>query len=502
MSKWLVPTQKGSELVSSPVRSPTVVRFEGVPPGSVEAEHLYKQFQPQISHFHRSQAQKYSLSTVENYRAHGVYPGLKMTYTNLHGQEMINIQVAAEIVEQVRAEISDYWDCAVIDIHVPGQTTWCNFAAFMVAPVLEQLTPTSGALGEHVNGVAYDSELWRVQDPLVAYPDGGDYAGDPVDNSSRLLATVTNATEQISSLRLDLRPLRGLSMVTVDIYGLAGSTEVLISHTLTGSELAAEIPFRVTGITLPTVNYAGYGPVRFYRLWLKDEVYELFPEVKAHGDAYGYYDWSDPVARNPYLMDGAVSYTSTFHNPGWSDTDPVVLTSAASQNFAPGNIENVATYWEGPHFRTKTSKYWKWFPGNDFGNWRYTPIADTSNPPNGATTYESSAGDWTQYYVPVYTDEWETQWLPQLATVRAAVFKGVPADAWSEGLGANASYRKWENSKHYPARWGTAQLAENVVIPAQAVASDTSVFNHFGLSKVGTITVDLVRGGISFKAAQ
>lgn len=503
--RWLVPTQKGSEVGTPAMRAPTAVRIAGVRLGSPEAHRLLGIFRPQISHFHRTQNQKYSLSLAENYRAHGVYPGLKMTYTNLQGHETLNIQISPEIVKRVQEEVAEYWDCAVIDVHVPGQTTLCEFAAFMVVPVLERLTPTTGEAGEYIKGVAYDGEFWGVQDPPLAYPDGGDYAGDPVDNTNRLLATVTvGVNEQVSSLRVDLRPFRGLTAVVVDIYGRADFTQVLISRTLVGSTLVAEIPFRVTGISAPTVNYAGYGPVRYYRIGLRAYAKSLFPELAAHESTHGYYDWSDSVARAPYLLDGADSGDLTWF-PGSSawNGDPVVFTSAASSNFSPGNIENAQTYWGGTIKKTETSKYWKWYPGTDFGQWRFNPMTSTSPPPDAHPTnntlYSWAAGDWTQFWTPDYSEVWENQYLPQLTTVRGAIFKGVPADTWSERQGAWVTYRQWENREHYPARWTTAKLADNVAVQSYDPPTDLSAFNHYGLAKLGRLTIDLVHGGISFK---
>jgi hypothetical protein len=102
VSKWQQPTQKGTELFPR-ATPPPAVRFKGVPPGP-DTERLRRALAPQINHFHRAQAQKYSLSTVENYRAHETYPGLKMTYTNLQGQETINIEVDTSILESVKQE--------------------------------------------------------------------------------------------------------------------------------------------------------------------------------------------------------------------------------------------------------------------------------------------------------------------------------------------------------------------------------------------------------------
>jgi hypothetical protein len=213
VSKWQPPTQKGTELFPD-VKGPTVIRVRGVEPGSDQAQRIVGKFASQIGHFHRSQMQKYSLSTIENYRAHGAYPGLKMTYTNLQGQETIYIDVTGEVGDEQQEKPRRLPDWALVQFDFPHHEELVSTEMYAVIRNTEFDTKQLGT------GTAEASE-WYKPFARVAY------AGTASDKDSGD-AALTETTDTLKmSLLLDLRPYHSsprASGVVVDVYAAAIQT--------------------------------------------------------------------------------------------------------------------------------------------------------------------------------------------------------------------------------------------------------------------------------------
>lgn len=125
MSRFRLPTQKGTELFPATTRLPVMVRFQGVPPGSPLARALYEQLRGKIDRFYDRQAQNYSLSVVEVSAKLAKIDGVTMRYTALQGVERIDVTVPVELIEKVIKELEpeperkgDYLPWVVVDVRV------------------------------------------------------------------------------------------------------------------------------------------------------------------------------------------------------------------------------------------------------------------------------------------------------------------------------------------------------------------------------------------------
>jgi len=102
VSKFQLPTQKGTELWPQVMRPMVMVRFRGVPPGTAVARELLNMLQGKINQFYTAQAQNYALSPMA-FAGKGVdYGDLRMAYTNNFGTEIIYVQVSSAVLEEAK----------------------------------------------------------------------------------------------------------------------------------------------------------------------------------------------------------------------------------------------------------------------------------------------------------------------------------------------------------------------------------------------------------------
>lgn len=491
MSNYLPPIRKGSEVLTGYMHPPTKVVFQGVPPGSSAPHELYKAFAPQINHFHRSQAQKYSLSPIENYRAYGVYLGLRMTYTNLHGQETIHIEVETQGGQPVVVP-SDYWDFADIEILVEGvpqvQSSfgWAGgiFAAYITSPnVSGDITVDTF----NARGVA--STIQQSQDTLIMFAD------DPFGPSIPQLAQVDDGLYG-ASLRVDLRPFRGLSAVTIDLYGYM--SPYFSDGPIVGRTAAAMVG-----------RHGTFGSPDILRIYTDhDRVIALYPELDAVWGANWYqYTPSDPGWAT-HLNDGGYGYDYTWtvaSTPGnwFGGANP-----NGERPFFGHTIETVPiAYFDGTTLASiEYSNYWEWIDLTPPTGPEARTDSIPEPPPgfNGVNPYTVSFY-WTDnytYYEPTYGDG-GTFYPNYPAEVRGALFKGNPMTGRSLHYNDNnnASYRRWESQAAYPNRWGTGKLGDVSLISQDTDVDHYYLLYHYGMPKLGTVTIDLIHGGMSFKAA-
>lgn len=243
MSKDQLPTQKGTTLFPQVTKALTKVRFHGVPPGSQEAQQLVQRYAAQINHFHRAQAQKYALSTVENYRAHGTYPGLKMTYTNLQGQEIIDIRVET-VLPQVEGQAKQETppDFCVVDLVVENSINVYSEIYFKLVQPEPDVYPYEYSDGNFDPDWDYSNQAeFPLMEATVAWS-----ATSNVDFADR-----------IHSLMVDFRRLPKFGRVVVDLYGRATPDEYpIIGQEFAGWERVNE---QLVTVGTFTVDYTAYG---------------------------------------------------------------------------------------------------------------------------------------------------------------------------------------------------------------------------------------------------
>ena len=96
VSKFWLPTQKGTELFPEVTRVPTrlrvIVNGEAAP--QAVASQVANDYAAELSRFHYAQAQQYSLSLIESYKAQAeIAPGVIAIYNNQQGVEYLTLQV-------------------------------------------------------------------------------------------------------------------------------------------------------------------------------------------------------------------------------------------------------------------------------------------------------------------------------------------------------------------------------------------------------------------------
>ncbi len=474
MSKFLLPTSKGTTLSPGVMQAPTKLRFEGVPPGSELARALYRIYAPQINGFHRQQAQKYSLSLVENYRAHGQAPGLKMTYTNLQGQETLDVRVEADAVEQVlrrKARTPPEW--VVVDLEVLTETG--EFAAFLTIPRLAEIT---AADVYPFPGVARDIYPGGLLTDIIGYAPQVDLLGSIADTTDR----------QIASLRVDLRPFRDLPIVSVDLYGY------LNQRFDSGPVWNGADPF----LSYTGIDYGGYagGPLPTDLsdfVWLSpNQIFDpaqflaYFPETA--GQTYL------PYSGGGFTEVGGMTFTNTWSGSGWSD--PATEPSVTHPLFLPfGDSEQ--TYYATGELRSFHRR--SWVRNGTGGTTDPDQVEDPSNPSNPGT-YQFTVRDAIHYFGPLFTIGSIPIGGDVDGTLSAALFPGASGWRGAEHYNDLDYYYLWELEARFPERFGTFRIGTTPLHIVEPAPSDT-MLNHFGMPFIGRVDIDMIHWGVSFKAA-
>lgn len=541
MSKWQLPTQKGTTVFPQVTTAPTKVRFDGVPAGSDLAKHLYRQFAPQINHFHRAQAQKYSLSTIENYRAHGTYPGLKMTYTNLQGQETVQITVTAPVpTPNPQPKPKPFWDWVQIDIDIPNtwnvatsEATYGLFHAVLVRPTLAEIGPADvepflGVAGERVG---YPSD--QTSSPVVQYP-LDTFCPYPV------VGPVSETTDhQTASLLIDVRGLHDYTEIKVDLYGnLTPLADTETEHvTVTGTQYAGEWNGN---------SFVGRN------IWTEAEYLEAFPELAAYGIVRvntgltpPFFDANAFALGEAYLYSVLTNFNnvaslevgnsvSTFYNQRWDVDniggvrsyfvdDPNPLWSTYSPE-ALGIEAPHPQYGAGTGTITWRFAYWAENLNNPTGPFDYDwgngttgpppnlspigPADDTNNSArdDGSFGYAFTGAAYAiYYYMPTYetTYTYEPNPISRTCTMRAAIFKGTPpwVVGWHIPLTVGGVYYQWDLADKFPTHIDMTTLTDELVISNSPGAGDGTLHNHYDMTFLGSIFFYQQGGAVVFRPA-
>lgn len=506
MSKDQLPTQKGTELFPQTTKAPTKVRFQGVPPGSQEAQQLVQRYAPQINHFHRSQAQKYSLSTVENYRAHGRYPGLKMTYTNLQGQEIIDVRVETVLSrpgEQKKPGLP--WDWVQVDLHVPNVTEeiYGSFSAHVVAPVLDPGDPN---IGRADNSGSYHD---FTDKPVIQYAYSNKYA--------YIETTTAPDGTQIASLLVDVRELHIYKEVRIELYGSLPDPGGEWNETadIIGSFTAGRARINLED---GTSSFTSRSP-----LLLADWV-AVHPEVADYTtfslDSAGPFNQMQDTIDNvlagssgEWAMGGLVGNSAgTMFNgllywdaglppPGYLSSGNAAFAASlvsyqpplhgTHENY-PGTQATSKMFFRGGYYATYSGSQ-DWGPngigtGITYGAMPEPPPINGLPSGDGVTKGYARAGRVYEiwYLFPTYDQVFiPNSPVVRQCTIRAAAFRGTPPWAWAEYeiTSAFVSYARWETTDKYPAAFPLGTIAEDVVVssdPERDFLGTISIFQDNG----------------------
>lgn len=105
MSRFQLPTQKGTELWPQVMRPMVLVRFRNVKPGSILARALISQLGGQINRFYQAQAQNYALSGATFAAKSTTIGDMRLSYSNNFGTEMIYVEIAPGVLEEARRRL-------------------------------------------------------------------------------------------------------------------------------------------------------------------------------------------------------------------------------------------------------------------------------------------------------------------------------------------------------------------------------------------------------------
>lgn len=248
MSKWQLPSQKGTELWPSATRSPVKLVFEGVPPGSPLAELLFQQLKGEINQFYVKSAQSYALSTATQQGNTQRLGDTVLQYKNNQGSETVRVHPAKSLVSQAMEFIrQNFWDYALIDLLVEPLD---------LVPVLT-LPEMVAAAVMRVPGRVVDATTPIPSLGVAAYPTV-DGEADRIINMARpgWVDHVTDSgdyTTRLASWTLDMSGFGQIPIVTADIYAS------LLKVSGPGPLTVTRVQFPVN-IAAPPTSYFGPTP--------------------------------------------------------------------------------------------------------------------------------------------------------------------------------------------------------------------------------------------------
>ena len=480
---------------------PPIVRISGTMPGSLEEQLLLARYGGALRQFYLGSRRAHTLGIVNQTGAHREFRDGRMHYTNVMGQEIVELQIRPELIPRPEPKKpTKPWDWALIDLEFEAAGTGGYFGAFVVNPLLEPIIPTSRL---PIKGVAKEFGSWaggsaHIPNPVVAYPDYGvaGYAGSV-------------SSTQISSLRVDLRPFRGMSHVVVDIYGAVDATYTE-TPTLMDSQLMCEEDRRIWDASVPAPDVAA--PLRIYGDFTFAAIVELFPELSAYEG--NWYVWDSvappdqPISYPDVNVDGVQDLNSYWASPGTSLVDPIEWASGSWTSPTPTEwltafpYEEETTYWGTGVLKTHRLLAVRFIIDDD----PYDNVHPPTPPPVVHSTpnpypFRTTGSDYKKYYQPVYEPIEETIYSPRLATIKGACFQGDVWDTWTMDQTDYLNFRVWQNSRTYPQRPNLPVIEQGVSITALDFLFSGSPYNHFNTLKLGTLSIDLVFGAVGFTPA-
>lgn len=453
MKRFLIPNQKGTEVYPQVTQQPTKLIIRGVQPDTPEWRMLAETYGGRLQAFHAKAQQGYALSInpISKIRCN-LGEGATATYTNLQGQEILELVVDNKVLEGLGKPVEDYWDFALIELFVPStyDAPASNLlsAAHLTCPIEEKLTAASVWPAE---GLAVTSLTRVTPDRMLNTAEHDDYVRT---------ATPASDSEAYASFTVDLRPARGLSAVTVDLHSYLGvSTLLPVSAIWTDGSQDSTDP--------------APGSVSGYTVRVHDQQWEL--PFLGPGDILNYRKGFNDYA-------GPVSFVDNIAAPGHPVFTPDPRTPHATDVLVmpTTHFDFGLQLWV---FDVNGSPFYSQPMGTSYGG-----IPDPDPGPWYRHWYVSTASDATIYTGP----------SPVPGEVQLTLFKGVPDFSVSNYI----NYYRWDYTRIFPLRAGHMTIAPHVDIPAQGPPDDISIQNIYGIPKLGTVVIMLrIDLGASWQAA-
>jgi hypothetical protein len=260
MKNWGLPTRKGTEAFPRVTVPPPKLVIEGIDAGTPLYRAVVERFSGRLEQFVGKCRQDYSLTAIENIKRRFHWPDGKAVYTNIAGQETINLQVVnPQPGEEPNPKIERVPDYAVVDFVIKDFARPAHMTAAMMTPRVIRTDYMAELQG--VPGRPADGEIIGVKgieiDPHSAtrsfdHRDYSYFAERPIIKIAHISEAVNSAEDQIvvdgriMSLLVDFRDLPKEAMVIVDIFGwMTYDTEFVESEVLVGYH--AGVPTYVPG---------------------------------------------------------------------------------------------------------------------------------------------------------------------------------------------------------------------------------------------------------------
>lgn len=209
MKRWWLPSQKGTELWPRQTVAPPKLVVEGVRTGTPLYRVVAAHFAGQMKSFHTKAQQLYALSPLEVMKFRRDFGnGARAVYANIHGQEILTLEVDHRVLDHLNEVAEGFWDYALIEIYVPDMHHAGSLRAYahLTSPVEQRLT---SADVWPVDGVAANLLTKSTPDRIINASESDDF-----------VRSAAGGAENYASFTVDLRPARGLSVVTVDLHAL------------------------------------------------------------------------------------------------------------------------------------------------------------------------------------------------------------------------------------------------------------------------------------------
>jgi hypothetical protein len=491
------------------------IRVHGVE--GVAAERVLSKLQGTIGQFLRKNQTQVKLGEHAQYASRMAVPGGSIRYKNNNGLETVDVEVEGQEELEEKAEAGDaYWQWAIVEITIPDMTlTSAEMSAFM--------NPKPKA---PLQGVAWDdNENYDAQvegGAPLAYPDVfGDANGDWVQ-----LQTLTGQTDQVSSLRVDLRPYPG--GVKFDLYGYIHSYTDPDKHgPATNSFLRAgqransvtsqsgtwHTPNGTSGVYANGADCSSrvIGPVM--RVAIQSIIEDQFPETigqtfsaVSQGTLNSFFQQQGPaltiggpgIAYGPaYAGQGVLWSPGSGNMPTDYDVSGIIAGGG-------GSFVDTATYWDVGGTIIAKHRGLGVVTAYTNASTGFQDIVQAGGPVDAQGGWSYSCYDYTSYFLASFSPL--TVYPTRAGPVRFAVFDGEGPDAYTRLQGISGGFgtrNRWESSKRgVGKRWPMKQIAVANIRSIDEPGTQT-IANHFGMVKIGTVIINprKGKGGIKFIAA-
>lgn len=518
MSKnsWL-PTRKGTDLFPAETQVPAVLRIKDVRPGTELYTAIAKEYGGRLKQFHAKAQQSHALSVNPISRVRQQFGDeAQATYTNIHGNETVELEVSRSKLGKMQVKPRSPWDWAIINFKVINPPSDATFAAFMIAPLLQHITPDLVT----AKGVTF-------------YPGGDNGLGDkPIsfpnpDRFTSLAPLIVDSGYTAGSLAVDMKVVGPESQVVIDVYGkiegarmcLAGPRRLPLTY-----EIVFPLTCPPTGFspppTLDTVGWILRGNVQFRLPDCSDVTINFYLGSLSSNFGSGTHSatlsqtWTIDIdeSTSTVVTMTAVRSGALLTVTVGADSDLLTVDGdwdPSSNNVGPDEAaagETAAGWWD---FTVSGTEGGAWVadsfsssmeitysnptqsgssPGTQFESW--TPV-------DGRISYNIRFIGYLERTAPPAPSDAEV--IECDVIVAGIVGKGDPDWIYSTHT-SDFDFNAWEMRALYPQPIPTAIINRTLKISTTALP-DAPMFDHYGLPKLGTLIADRKYGALTWKSA-